>query len=203
MAGALATDRGRGTFGDSRGKRSIICVAGIVAAVALRVAVGGRETASSIPAGIVFAAALFGLAIAAGWRPAQPKIIAFTLGAAGGGALVAAWLLSHSSPGLHVAPVNAGILLWTPLVSLVAVAEEVALRGALFSALRAWSGDGSALIVTTLVFGLIHLPLYGIESLPLDLAAGLLLGGLRIVSGGVLAPATAHVIADLAGGWLL
>jgi hypothetical protein len=39
--------------------------------------------------------------------------------------------------------------------------------------------------------------------LPLDLAVGLLLGGLRIVSGGVLAPAVAHVVADLVGGWLL
>jgi membrane protease YdiL (CAAX protease family) len=53
------------------------------------------------------------------------------------------------------------------------------------------------------LFALIHLPLYGVGALPLDLAVGLLLGGLRIISGGVLAPAIAHVIADLAGGWLL
>jgi hypothetical protein len=48
-----------------------------------------------------------------------------------------------------------------------------------------------------------HVPLYGVGALPLDLAVGLLLGGLRIVSGSVLAPAIAHVLADIAGGWLL
>jgi membrane protease YdiL (CAAX protease family) len=86
---------------------------------------------------------------------------------------------------------------------MVAVGEEVVLRGVLFDAMREWRGDGAALVATTLLFALIHVPLYGVGALPLDLAVGLLLGGLRIVSGGVLAPAVAHVIADLAGGWLL
>jgi membrane protease YdiL (CAAX protease family) len=88
-------------------------------------------------------------------------------------------------------------------VALVAVAEEVAIRGALFAMVAARYGDGGALVLTTLLFAAMHVPLYGMGSLPLDLAAGLLLGGLRIVSRGVLAPAIAHVIADLAGGWLL
>ena len=69
--------------------------------------------------------------------------------------------------------------------------------------MRAWGGDWWALAVTTVLFAAMHVPLYGFGSLPLDLAVGLLLGGLRIVSGGVLAPAIAHVVADLAGGWLL
>ncbi len=156
-----------------------------------------------MPAGVVFAAALLVVAVAAGWRPGRPTVAAVAIGAAGGGALVGAWLLSHDGPGIHVAPVNAALALWTPVVALVAVAEEVALRGALFSAVRFSHGDGAALVVTTILFAAMHVPLYGIGSLPLDLAAGLLLGGLRIVSGGVLAPAVAHVIADLAGGWLL
>jgi len=79
----------------------------------------------------------------------------------------------------------------------------IPIRGALFDTVRAWSGDGGALVATTLLFAAMHVPLYGIGSLPLDLAAGMLLGGLRIVSGGVVAPAMAHVIADLAGGWLV
>ena len=116
---------------------------------------------------------------------------------------MATWLIAHGSPGLHIAPLNAGLALWTPVVAGVAVAEEVAMRGALFDALRSWRGDGGALLATTLLFAALHVPLYGIGSLPLDLAAGLLLGGLRIVSRGVLAPAVAHVVADLAGGWLL
>ena len=117
--------------------------------------------------------------------------------------LVGAWLLAHGPPGVQVAPINAGLALWTPIVALVAVAEEIVLRGALFDVLRSGFGDGAALVVTTVLFAVMHVPLYGIGSLPLDLAVGLMLGGLRIVSGGVLAPALAHVVADLAGGWLL
>lgn len=156
-----------------------------------------------MPAGIVFAVALLVVAAAAGWRPGRPAFAAVGLGAVGGGTLVGAWLLSHGGPGVHVAPVDSALALWTPVVALVAVAEEVALRGALFNAVRSWSGDGGAVVVTTFLFAAMHVPLYGIGSLPLDLAVGLLLGGLRIVSGGVLAPAVAHVVADLAGGWLL
>jgi membrane protease YdiL (CAAX protease family) len=183
--------------------RSALCLAGIAAAAALRSALGAPDTAASMPAGVVFAIALLAVALAAGWRPARPSSAAVALGAAGGGALVAAWLVAHGGPGIQVAPVNAGLALWTPVVTLVAVSEEVALRGALFDTVRSWCGDGGALVATTLLFAAMHVPLYGIGSLPLDLAAGMLLGGLRIVSGGVLAPAVAHVIADLAGGWLL
>lgn len=199
----MASQLDRIGAGGRAATRSAVCLIGIVAAAALRAAVGAPDTAASMPAGVVFAVALLALAVAAGWRPARPRIAAVGLGAAGGGALMAAWLLSVGAPGIHVAPVNAGLALWTPVVALVAVAEEVALRGALFDAVRSWRGDGVALLATTLLFALMHVPLYGIGSLPLDLAAGLLLGGLRIVSGGVLAPAVAHVIADLAGGWLL
>jgi membrane protease YdiL (CAAX protease family) len=181
----------------------VLCITGIVAAAALRAAVGAPDTAASMPAGVVFSFALLTVAIAAGWRPGRPAIAAAALGVAGGGALVGAWLISHNAPGIQIAPINAGIALWTPIVALVAVAEEVALRGALFSAVRPSYGDVAALVVTTLLFAFMHVPLYGIGSLPLDLAVGLLLGGLRIVSGGVFAPALAHVIADLAGGWLL
>jgi membrane protease YdiL (CAAX protease family) len=156
-----------------------------------------------MPAGFVFAVALLAVSIAAGWRVSRPRATSVALGAAGGGALVAAWLFSRGAVGLEFAPVNAAMVLWTPLVALIAVTEEVAFRGVLFDAARDWGGDGAALVATTLVFALIHVPLYGIESLPLDLAAGLLLGGLRVVSRGVLAPAIAHVVADLAGGWLL
>ena len=156
-----------------------------------------------MPAGLVFAVALLALAAAAGWRPARPSWSAVVLGAAGGGALIAAWVVARGGPGIQVAPVNAGLALWTPVVALIAVGEEVALRGALFDTVRSWGGDGGALIATTLLFAAMHVPLYGIGSLPLDLAVGMILGGLRIVSGGVLAPALAHVIADLVGGWLL
>lgn len=156
-----------------------------------------------MPAGVVFALAILLVAIAAGWRPGRPRLAATGLGVVGGGVLAGAWLLSHGSPGVQVAPLNASLAIWTPIVAVVAVSEEIVLRGALFDAVRSGCGDCAALVVTTLLFAVMHVPLYGIGSLPLDLAVGLLLGGLRIVSGGVLAPAVAHVVADLAGGWLL
>jgi membrane protease YdiL (CAAX protease family) len=181
----------------------VLCVTGIVAAATLRAAVGAPNVAASMPAGVVFAVALLIVAAVAGWRMGRPRFAAVAVGLLGGGALVGAWLLAHTGPGLAVAPLNSGLALWTPVVAFVAIAEEVALRGALFNAVRSGWGDGAALVVTTILFAAMHVPLYGIGSLPLDLAAGFLLGGLRIVSGGVLAPAIAHVLADLAGGWLL
>jgi len=183
--------------------RSVLCITGILAAAALRGAAGAPDAAASMSAGAAFGVTLLAVAVAAGWRPARPRLAAVALGCAGGGALIGAWLLARGSPSVEIAPINAGLALWTPVVAVVAVAEEIAIRGALFDALRSWCGDGGALVATTLLFAGLHVPLYGVGSLPLDLAAGMLLGGLRIVSGGVLAPALAHLIADLAGGWLL
>jgi hypothetical protein len=154
-------------------------------------------------AGVVFALALLALAAGAGWRIGRLSLAAVGLGAAGGVLLVAPWLMSRSGLPLDIAPVNSAIAVWTPVVALIAVAEEVAIRGVLFNAVRDWRGDGWALAATTVLFAAMHIPLYGVGALPLDLAVGLLLGGLRIISAGVLAPAIAHAIADLAGGWLL
>jgi membrane protease YdiL (CAAX protease family) len=183
--------------------RTLLLIGGVGIAVGLRVAIGDSDTAASMPAGLLFAIALLALAAGAGWRAGRPRIAAVILGGCGGAVLVLAWLSAHNGAPIDLAQFNTAVALWTPVVAVVAVAEEVALRGVLFDAVRAWGGDGWALVATTLLFAAIHIPLYGIGSLPLDLAVGLLLGGLRIVSGGVLAPSVAHVIADLAGGWLL
>ena len=160
--------------------------------------------ASSYPAAVVFAGALLALSVGAGWGCTVdrhwPRAIA--AGIAGAAVLVAAW--ATEAP---VIPISAGqhlgaLLVWTPLVALVAVAEEIALRGALLGVLLEAGGPPLAIAVTSIVFGLMHAPLYGWGALPLDIAAGVLLGGLRLLSGGVTAPAVAHVLADLAGGWL-
>jgi membrane protease YdiL (CAAX protease family) len=196
-ARCIATARGRGAT------RSLALIVGIGAALGLRVAVGGEATAASMPAGMVFAGALLAVAAAAGRRVGRPTPRAVLLGAGGGALLVGVWLSARPGVALTLATPNAAIALWSPVVAIIAIAEEVVLRGALFTAVRDWQGDGAALVASTLVFALIHLPLYGVGALPLDLAVGTLLGGLRLVSGGVLAPALAHVIADLAGGWLL
>ena len=91
---------------------------------------------------------------------------------------------------------------WAAVTVLVAVAEEGLLRGALFDRIRAGGGTLVAVLATTAVFALMHVPLYGWHVVPLDLAVGLGLGGLRLVTRGIVAPAVAHAVADLATWWL-
>src|SRR6185312_17266706 len=83
---------------------------------------------------------------------------------------------------------------WAAIIVGVAVAEEAVLRGVLFDRLRRGGGVLVALLVTTVLFALMHVPLYGWHVVPLDLAVGLALGGLRLVTGAA-APAVAHAIA--------
>lgn len=91
---------------------------------------------------------------------------------------------------------------WAAVVTTVALSEEAFLRGALWQAAAAWRGDLVALLLTTVAFALLHVPFYGWGIIPLDLAVGLLFGGLRMVGGGIAAPAAAHLVADIAGWWL-
>ena len=91
---------------------------------------------------------------------------------------------------------------WAAVTILVASAEELVLRGALFDDLDGSLGTLGAVVVTSLVFALMHVPLYGWQVVPLDLGVGLWLAGLRLATGGIAAPAVAHSIADLATWWL-
>jgi hypothetical protein len=120
------------------------------------------------------------------------------LGVAGGAVLAATALVG---PHPSWAPILAGSFPfwpWAAATVLVAAAEEALLRGALFDELLARHGVLVAVAATSLVFALLHVPVYGWSAVPLDLGVGLLLGGLRLVSGGVAAPAIAHALADLA-----
>jgi len=76
------------------------------------------------------------------------------------------------------------------------------LRGSLFGAILRARGPGVAVGITTVIFALMHVPLYGWHVVPLDLAVGLWLAGLRLTTRGVAAPAIAHIVADLATWWL-
>ena len=80
---------------------------------------------------------------------------------------------------------------WAAVTVLVATGEELLLRGALFDAVDE-AGGTVALLVTSVVFALLHVPLYGWHVVPLDLGVGLWLGGLRLATGGVAAPARAR-----------
>jgi membrane protease YdiL (CAAX protease family) len=124
------------------------------------------------------------------------------LGLAGGVALIGlALAVRWPGPWIPLRPA-AALAPWALVTVVVATAEELVLRGALFDALEDGLGPAAALAGTTLAFALLHVPLYGWHVVPLDLGVGLVLGGLRLLSGGVGAPAIAHTLADLATWWL-
>jgi hypothetical protein len=86
---------------------------------------------------------------------------------------------------------------WKLLVlnGLAAVAEEAFFRRLVYGALLA-AGPAAAVAGSALVFGLVHVTTYGFWVLPLDLAAGALLGWQRAVSGRWTVPALTHVLAN-------
>ena len=97
---------------------------------------------------------------------------------------------------------DAAFLPWALVTVLVASAEEAVLRGVLFDRVARGGGIPLAIGVTTVAFALMHVPLYGWHVVPLDLAVGLCLGGLRLATRSVAASAVAHAVADLATWWL-
>jgi CAAX prenyl protease-like protein len=83
-----------------------------------------------------------------------------------------------------------------PVGALAAVAEEALFRRLAYARLLRF-GAGAAVLGSALVFALIHVPLYGIEVLPVDLGAGLLLSWQRWASGTWTVPAATHAAAEL------
>lgn len=173
---------------------------GFAAAVLLRVVVGGVGLARSVPAGLAFAAALTLLAVAAGAR-LRPSRRALLAGVLGGAVLCLPPLLTRVVSGWTPRP-GGNYLGWAAVVTVVAVAEELFLRGALYDALADWRGKSAAIAVAAVAFAALHVPLYGWHVAVLDLAVGIWLGALRAITGSPTAPAAAHVVADLAGWWV-
>jgi membrane protease YdiL (CAAX protease family) len=181
----------------------LVLLAGLGGAMVVRPVLAPPAGVRSAPAGLVFGMLLIALAVAAGPRllsPGPPRL-QLTAGLAGAVVLCVVPLVVHLRTPGGALPA-AELPRWATTVTAVAVAEEVLLRGALWSAAERWCGTTAALLTTTVAFGLLHVPLYGWSVLPLDLGVGLLLGGLRMASGGWGAPAVAHTVADLAGWWL-
>jgi len=176
---------------------------GVLCAAALaRAALIGHATLTAFAAGLSFGLLLLAAAALAGWRPG--RISARTLAIGLGGGLLLVLLPRLLYPGV-AAPIGMRpepFVAWVLVTGVVAVAEEALLRGALLEALREAAGLPAAVLLTSVVFALIHVPLYGWAVVPVDLAAGVWLAGLRLASGGVGAPAVAHLLADLAGWWM-
>jgi membrane protease YdiL (CAAX protease family) len=189
-----------------RRSRSVLRIAWLMAGLAglalARAAANGESAPTAFAAGAAFGAATVSLAWLDGWRPAMPRLRGLGIGVAGG--LVLIVLPQAISPG---AAVGLGIrpepfAAWVLITLLVSTAEEVLIRGALLEAIEAGFGLPVAIGLSSLAFTLIHVPLYGWGVVPLDLAAGVWLAGLRLTGGGLAAPIVAHGLADLASWWL-
>lgn len=91
------------------------------------------------------------------------------------------------------APVNA---LTVGATVVAAIAEEAFFRRLVYGWL-AGAGEPLAIAGAAALFAIVHLPAYGAQVLPLDLAAGVLFGWQRWATGGWVAPALTHVAANV------
>jgi membrane protease YdiL (CAAX protease family) len=82
------------------------------------------------------------------------------------------------------------------LSTLAAVAEEAFFRRLVFDALLP-AGAAVAVIGSAVLFAVVHVTVYGMWVLPIDLAAGLVLSWQRWASGSWRVPALTHVVANL------
>ena len=190
------------SWSTSAWQRAAWLSAGLGAAAVARSAFTGTGSAGAFLVGTVFGLTLLGLALAAGWRPALPRFGSLGVGIVGGLILIGIPELvgpsSRAVIGIRPDPFFA----WVAVTALVVAAEETMLRGALVSALDAAGGPAVAVVGSSIAFALMHVPVYGWGVVPIDLAAGALLAGLRYLTGGTAAPTMAHLLADLATWWL-
>ena len=110
--------------------------------------------------------------------------------AIGIGAFVVGRILLAGSP-----PASATVLA-VGLNTLAAVAEEAFFRRLVYGALLA-SGPVAALVGSAVLFAAVHVTVYGLWVLPLDLAAGLVFGWQRQATGSWGVPAVTHVVANV------
>jgi membrane protease YdiL (CAAX protease family) len=86
---------------------------------------------------------------------------------------------------------------WALALSLLAaVAEEALFRRVAYSGLERW-GAVVAIVGSAALFAAIHLPLYGVAAVPVDLGAGLVFGWQRWATGSWATPAATHAAANL------
>ena len=194
--------RGRGTAAGMAAATGL----GLGLAVAVRWQIFSTGALDGVTEGLVFGLALLAVARLAGFAPSRPRALPLLAGVGSGGALVAISLLARWPLPPLVLGHAAAFWPWVAVTTLVATAEELVLRGALWRWLAAAGGEAVgeaiALMATSVLFALIHVPIYGWHVVPLDVGVGLWFGGLRLWFGGPAAPAAAHVLADLATWWL-
>jgi hypothetical protein len=82
-----------------------------------------------------------------------------------------------------------------PLSLLAAVVEEALFRRLAFARIEPF-GPTVAIVGSAMLFGLVHVPAYGLSALPVDVGAGLLFGWQRWASGTWTVPAATHAVAN-------
>jgi len=107
---------------------------------------------------------------------------------------VAAFALGRLLSSGAARPVPMGLAL--ALNTLAAVAEEAFFRRLVYGTLLR-GGAAAAVVGSAVAFAAVHVTVYGPWVLPLDLAAGLVLGWQRWASGSWRVPALTHVLANL------
>jgi membrane protease YdiL (CAAX protease family) len=182
--------------------RATLIALGLSSLIVARWAATVGRVADPVVVGATFGLALLAVAFAGGLKVARPSALAVGLGLVGGLVLVGVALAGRFGSGVTSTPPSVGLAPWAVATIIVATAEEAVLRGALFDAVDQRAGTIVAVAATSVVFALMHVPLYGWQVVPLDLGVGLWLAGLRLLSGGIAAPAVAHALADLATWWL-
>ncbi len=112
-------------------------------------------------------------------------------------AVVALGVLAFAVARAIAAPLPTPITAFAVGATVVAaVAEEMFFRRLVYGWLAS-AGDPLAIIGAAALFAIVHLPAYGAHVLPLDLAAGMLLGWQRWATGGWIAPAVTHAAANV------
>jgi membrane protease YdiL (CAAX protease family) len=155
------------------------------------------------PVGMAFLLTALGLASISFPDPIGRPLASADAGATGSPALPAPAVIGLGVLAVATVRVAAGpvppVAVGAAAVSLsvlAAVAEEAFFRRFLYNNLIRF-GAPAAVILSALVFAVVHIPLYGGAVFWVDFGAGLLFGWQRWASGGWAAPAATHVVANL------
>jgi membrane protease YdiL (CAAX protease family) len=155
-----------------------------------------------VTAGVGVVGLLAPIEVSSPIRGARPASVANWLGGVALG--LVAMLLAARLPGLlGLRPHGAGRLAFRVAPAAVAasvvaaVAEEIFFRRLVYGWLAASWGAAVAICGSAVAFAAIHVPVYGFAVLPIDTAAGLLLGWQRWMTGGWSASGLTHMAANL------
>jgi membrane protease YdiL (CAAX protease family) len=181
--------------------RAALLTLAIAALVLVRAVAARSGNLDGLAVGLAFGIGLVAIGVP-GRRIRLPRATELGLGVACGLALIGIAFVGPGAAASILLRPAADFAPWAAVTVLVASAEELVLRGALFDAFESAAGPIAAIAATSALFALMHVPLYGWHVVPLDLGVGVVFAGLRLMSGGVIAPALAHSLADLATWWL-